>query len=105
MFLESFELVAERSRCVNGDDQYRDTTSVQGCADLCRNYAVSMFVIDHTKLCGAKCDCYCVMNANPNGTCTMGQHNSFDLYKIVTGKWNSSMCNKDQQNLQQDLNR
>ena len=86
MFLESFELVAERSRCVNGSGQYSGRTSVQGCADKCRKYAVSMFAIERTERCGANCQCFCTMSANPNGTCVLMEDEFYDTYKIVTGK-------------------
>ena len=61
--------------------------SVEGCADFCKHNGTSMFVVarmDSSYCEGAdKCKCYCLTNADSDGTCITSDLDTYDLYKII----------------------
>ena len=87
-FFLAFELVAERSGCQNGGGYNVGKFSPESCASTCKYDGTTMFVLGRTD--GAQCDaadqcnCFCVKNADSDGTCVTRSLDQYDLYKIDT---------------------
>ena len=85
-FFLAFQLVAERSGCDNGGGYNVGKYSPERCASTCHSEGRTMFVLSRMDRCDAadQCDCFCVKNANSDGTCVTRTLNAYDLYKIDT---------------------
>jgi hypothetical protein len=80
-------LVAEKKKCEGGKKMKGNFQSIEICADECRGVA-SMFIFSTNEfgdsICGHNgCECWCEMEANPDGSCNTRSHVGYKLYKFI----------------------